>query len=73
MEEWLADVGYSPHYGARLLKHLIQQHVLNPMAVKLLEGAVDPFHIRHVEMNTAYDEELVTDAKTAQTLAITVE
>ncbi|CAI5717647.1 unnamed protein product [Hyaloperonospora brassicae] len=73
VEDWLADVGYSPHYGARPLKRLIQQHVLNPMAVKLLEGAAGPGHVMHVKMNATYDEELVKDAKTAKPLVITVE
>ncbi|MBI4968145.1 MAG: ATP-dependent chaperone ClpB [Rhodospirillales bacterium] len=37
---WLADKGYSPVYGARPLKRLIQQAVQNPLAGKILEGAV---------------------------------
>uniref|UniRef100_M4BMW3 Clp R domain-containing protein n=1 Tax=Hyaloperonospora arabidopsidis (strain Emoy2) TaxID=559515 RepID=M4BMW3_HYAAE len=73
VEDWLADVGYSPHYGARPLKRLIQQHVLNPMAVKLLEGAASPGQVMHVKMNANYDGEVVKDAKTAKPLLITVE
>uniref|UniRef100_A0AAV1UVM5 Uncharacterized protein n=1 Tax=Peronospora matthiolae TaxID=2874970 RepID=A0AAV1UVM5_9STRA len=73
VEDWLADVGYSPHYGARPLKRLIQQHVLNPMAVKLLEGAAGPGQVMHVKMNANYDGEVVKDAKTAKPLLITVE
>ncbi|GMF29039.1 unnamed protein product [Phytophthora lilii] len=72
-EEWLAESGYSPLYGARPLKRLIQQNVLNPMAVKLLEGAVAPGQTLHVQANPTYDDELVKDAKTAKPLLITVE
>ncbi|CAI5722527.1 unnamed protein product [Peronospora destructor] len=72
-EDWLAEVGYSPLYGARPLKRLIQQHVLNPMAVKLLEGSVAPGQILHVKANPNYNKEVVTDVKTAQPLLITIE
>jgi ATP-dependent Clp protease ATP-binding subunit ClpB len=35
----LAKLGYDPVYGARPLKRVIQREVLNPLAVRLLEGA----------------------------------
>jgi ATP-dependent Clp protease ATP-binding subunit ClpB len=34
----LAEIGYDPVYGARPLKRAIQKEVLNPLAVKLLDG-----------------------------------
>ncbi|MFA6021139.1 MAG: ATP-dependent chaperone ClpB [Rhodospirillales bacterium] len=37
---WLGDQGYSPAYGARPLKRLIQQALQNPLAGMLLEGSV---------------------------------
>ena len=37
-KEYLARVGYSPVYGARPLKRLIQRDVLNPVAMRLLDG-----------------------------------
>ena len=37
-KEWLARVGYDPTYGARPLKRALQTHVLNPLALALLEG-----------------------------------
>ncbi|MBD87606.1 MAG: hypothetical protein CMM34_05035 [Rhodospirillaceae bacterium] len=37
---WLANEGYDPRYGARPLKRVIQQHLLNPMANRLLEGTI---------------------------------
>ena len=38
-QKHLAQVGYSPVYGARPLKRLIQRDILNPIAVKLLDGS----------------------------------
>lgn len=37
-KEYLAKVGFDPVYGARPLRRAIQQHVLDPLALKLLEG-----------------------------------
>jgi ATP-dependent Clp protease ATP-binding subunit ClpB len=39
--DWLAEHGYSPAYGARPLKRLIQTDIVNPLAVKLLDGTYD--------------------------------
>ncbi len=38
-KEKLAQLGFDPVYGARPLKRSIQREVLNPLAMKLLEGA----------------------------------
>ncbi len=37
-QNYLADVGYDPVYGARPLKRAIQRQLENPLATKLLEG-----------------------------------
>jgi ATP-dependent Clp protease ATP-binding subunit ClpB len=37
-KEWLATRGYDPVFGARPLKRLIQKEVLDPLAVKVLNG-----------------------------------
>jgi ATP-dependent Clp protease ATP-binding subunit ClpB len=37
-KELLADRGFDPVYGARLLKRTIQQEIQNPLALRLLEG-----------------------------------
>ena len=42
---WLADKGYDPHYGARPLKRIIQNHVQDQLAESLLQGK-----IRHGEI-----------------------
>jgi len=36
--DWLATRGYDPVYGARPLKRLIQKEVLDPLAMRLLNG-----------------------------------
>lgn len=38
-QNYIADVGYDPVYGARPLKRAIQKELENPIATKLLEGA----------------------------------
>lgn len=38
LKQWLAKEGYDPLYGARPLKRLIQESVLDPLALQLLEG-----------------------------------
>lgn len=39
-KNWLADAGYDPLYGARPLKRVIQRSLQNPLAEKLLGGAI---------------------------------
>lgn len=36
--QWLATLGYDPHYGARPLKRVIQQKVLNELSKMILSG-----------------------------------
>jgi ATP-dependent Clp protease ATP-binding subunit ClpB len=38
----LAKEGYDPQFGARPLKRAIQEHLLDPLATKLLEGEFKP-------------------------------
>lgn len=43
----VATAGYDPVYGARPLKRAIQKDILNPLAMKVLDGSVhDGSHIR---------------------------
>jgi ATP-dependent Clp protease ATP-binding subunit ClpB len=37
-EEWLANVGYDPDYGARPLRRVLQRNIEDPLALALLEG-----------------------------------
>jgi ATP-dependent Clp protease ATP-binding subunit ClpB len=34
--DWIATLGYDPLYGARPLKRVVQKHIVNPLAEKLL-------------------------------------
>jgi len=62
---WLADKGYDPHYGARPLKRIIQNHVQDQLAESLLQGKV-----RHGDMvevvRTDVPDGLSTQTKDAQ-------
>ncbi len=37
---WLVSEGYDPAYGARPLKRAIQRRVLDPLALRVLEGEI---------------------------------
>jgi ATP-dependent Clp protease ATP-binding subunit ClpB len=37
-EEWLANTGYDPDYGARPLRRVLQRNIEDPLALALLEG-----------------------------------
>lgn len=37
-KEFIAKIGYDPVYGARPLKRAIQREILNPLALRLLDG-----------------------------------
>jgi len=39
-QEWLAQAGYDPVYGARPLKRVLQRQLQNPLAGMILEGAI---------------------------------
>ncbi len=41
-EEWLAERGYEPAFGARPLKRLIQKELINKLAMQLLQGEFEP-------------------------------
>jgi ATP-dependent Clp protease ATP-binding subunit ClpA len=56
----LASEGYDPQFGARPLKRAIQEHLLDPLATKLLAGEFKPGDKIKV---TAKDDELVFKAK----------
>ena len=47
----LAKEGYDPQFGARPLKRAIQEHLLDPLATKLLAGEFKPGEKIKVEAN----------------------
>ena len=50
-KELLMREGYDPTYGARPLKRAIQSLIQNPLAVKLLQGEIQPGQTVHVMAN----------------------
>jgi ATP-dependent Clp protease ATP-binding subunit ClpB len=38
-QDFLADIGYDPLFGVRPLKRALQQHLLDPLALRILEGS----------------------------------
>ena len=49
-EEFLADEGYDPVYGARPLKRAIQKHLLDPLSLQVIEGLFSEGDEIEVEM-----------------------
>ena len=49
--ELLMREGYDPTYGARPLKRAIQSLIQNPLAVKLLQGEIQPGQTVRVSAN----------------------
>ena len=39
--DWLAQLGYDPHFGARPVKRVMQKQVLNELSKQLLAGKID--------------------------------
>jgi ATP-dependent Clp protease ATP-binding subunit ClpB len=39
--DWLAAVGYDPHFGARPVKRILQKYVLNELSRRILAGTVE--------------------------------
>ena len=52
--------GYDPQFGARPLKRAVQEQLLNPLSMKLLEGEFKPGDKIKV---TVKDDELVLSKK----------
>jgi ATP-dependent Clp protease ATP-binding subunit ClpB len=48
--QWLARHGYDPDYGARPVKRLIQQAIVDPLALELLAGVYRDGDTVHVEV-----------------------
>ena len=37
-QEWLAQAGFDPTFGARPLKRALQKHIESPLSLRLLSG-----------------------------------
>ncbi len=55
-KEILAERGFDPQYGARPLKRTIQQYIQDPLALKMLEGAIKGKDNIKVEFNEKQKE-----------------
>ncbi len=42
--DWLAQLGYDPHFGARPVKRVMQKQVLNELSKQILAGAINKDH-----------------------------
>lgn len=52
---WLAANAYSPQYGARPLKRAIEEYILDPLSLSIIEGTVeegDTIRIRLLSKDT---------------------
>ena len=56
----LAKKGYDPQFGARPLKRAIQEELLDPLAMKILDGE---FRSGETIVATAADDELIFTKK----------
>ncbi|MCY7367536.1 MAG: AAA family ATPase, partial [Chamaesiphon sp.] len=61
-QDYLADVGYDPIYGARPLKRAIQRELQNPIATKILEttfGEGDTIFVDCIDRVLTFDTKLL--------------
>ena len=42
VREWITREGHDVAFGARPLKRVIQKHIMNPLATRILEGEFGP-------------------------------
>lgn len=61
--DWLAAEGFDPHYGARPLKRLIQQCVVNPLSRLILQGQLQPGGLARLAL---HDQQLQVEAEAVQ-------
>jgi ATP-dependent Clp protease ATP-binding subunit ClpB len=57
-QEWLADRGFDPIYGARPLKRTIQRELETPLAKLMLKGTVPSGSAVRVEAHALHDDKL---------------
>jgi ATP-dependent Clp protease ATP-binding subunit ClpA len=62
---WLAEAGYSPEFGARPLRRLVQTEVMQPLARHLLSGTIVRGGAAIVEVDTAAAPSVESAAKGA--------
>jgi ATP-dependent Clp protease ATP-binding subunit ClpB len=63
--DWLADKGYDPAYGARPLKRVIQKSIQDPLAERILSGAIkdaDTVAISATKRGLAFNGQVAAEA-----------
>jgi len=60
---WLAAEGFDPHFGARPLKRLIQQTLVNPLSRMVLQGQLQPGGLARLEVR---EGELLIETEAVQ-------
>jgi ATP-dependent Clp protease ATP-binding subunit ClpB len=63
-EEWLAQIGYDPVYGARPLKRVIQRELQNPLAEMILAGRITEGEV--VRVTTSGEDSLKIEPEVAK-------
>ena len=51
-KDWLVKEGYDPVFGARPLRRVVQRHIENPLANRILSGEFSHGDTVHVDMDT---------------------
>jgi ATP-dependent Clp protease ATP-binding subunit ClpB len=65
----LVDEGYDPIYGARPLKRVLQRRIIDPMALKLIEGDIrDGDHVVVDNRNETLTFDVVETIEEAETI-----
>lgn len=66
-KKFIAQAGYDPVYGARPLKRAIQKEILNPLSLRLLDGAFqegETVGVDYVDKKIVFTKELVAELVT---------
>ncbi len=50
VKKFIAKKGFDPLYGARPLKRVIQKELLDPLAIKIVDGEINPGDTVHIDM-----------------------
>jgi len=69
-KEFLAERGYDPVFGARPLRRIIQREILDPLAMKILEGEIqegDRIKVDFPDGKVIFEKIKPVSTKTAQT------
>ncbi len=62
-KDLIATLGYDPVFGARPLKRVIQKHILDPLAMRLLGGSLHDGEVVHIDVE---DNQLVFNGEMSQ-------